>query len=312
MYTVVSGVITILDGEEYIIAYTGYSPSKAAPFATFAGGKLFGAQGIWIEGMASGQSYTFKDSNGALRDPYASITISITNTISGDRISVFRTAAGVIKKDLYTKTTQAVNQTTIVVSESIATDTPASGIIRVVDVSENTEHRYRYASWSGSTFTLVTDAGDGTVTTAGSPGATQLIDSAGAFGGADTVKIGDVIYNQTDGSWAHVAVIVSATELTTTSLKGGTDNEWDLNDQYYILRTPVAYTTSDTAYPPFIDAQATTTSIEQAVLYSADRTVLIRARRKAATAILPFETSASVTSAGLSVAVIRTTDSIVT
>ena len=312
MYTVVSGVITILDGEEYIIAYTGYTPSKAAPFATFAGGKLFGAQGIWVEGMAAGQSYTFKDSNGALRDPYASIIISITNTLSGDRISVFRTLAGVIKKDLYTKTTQAVNQTTIVVNEAIATDTPASGVIRIVDVSESTEHRYRYASWSGSTFTLVTDAGDGTVTTAGSPGATQLIDSVGAFGGADTVKVGDVIYNQTDSSWAHVTVIVSTTELTTTRLQGGGDNEWDLSDQYYILRTPVAYTTSDTAYPPFIDAQATTTSIEQSVLYSADRTVLIRARRKAAIAILPFETSASVTSAGLAVAVIRTTDAIVT
>jgi len=46
MYTVVSGVITTLDGEEYIQAYTGYTPVKSAPFGTFAGGTFFGAQGV--------------------------------------------------------------------------------------------------------------------------------------------------------------------------------------------------------------------------------------------------------------------------
>ncbi|MEW6606079.1 MAG: hypothetical protein AB1414_01325 [bacterium] len=57
MYTVVSGVITILDGEEYRKAYTGYTEKKGSPLGTFAGGKFFGAQGVWIEGMPSGQSY---------------------------------------------------------------------------------------------------------------------------------------------------------------------------------------------------------------------------------------------------------------
>ena len=235
MYTVVSAVITILDGEEYIIAYSGYVPSKAAPLGTFAGGKYSGAQGVWIEGMASGQSYTFKDSNGVLRDPYVSITIAITNTLSGDRVSVFRTVAGEINKAIYTShaTANDTAGTTFTVQEAIAVDTPASGAIRLRKVPSLVEERITYSSWSGSVFTL------------------------------------------------------------TASHSGGYDGD-------------------DTAYVPFIDAEATATSIEKVVLYTADRAVLVRARRKAATAILPFETSATVTTAGLTISVIRTVDAIVT
>jgi len=236
MYTVVSAVITILDGEEYTVAYTGYVPSKAAPLGTFAGGKYFGAQGIWVEGMAFGQSYTFKDSNGVLRDPYASITVSITNTLSGDRIAVFRTSAGAIDKAMYTShaTANTSGLTTFEVQEDLAVDTPSSGAIRIVDTGTLVEQRHTYSSWSGKIFSGL------------SPALQQTYDG------------------------------------------------------------------SDKCYVPFIDAEATTTFIEKVVLYAADRAVLVRARRKAATAILPFETSASVTTAGLSVAVIRTTDAIVT
>jgi hypothetical protein len=311
MYTIRDDVtITVLDGEEYIIAYAGYSPTKAAPFGTFAGGKYFGAQGVWIEGMASGQSYQFTDANGNIRQPYASVDISITNTLSGDRVSVFRTSAGAIQKDIYTSAATGNNQgnSTFVVQETISIDTPSSGVLRIVDSSENKEHRMRYASWSGSTFTLLT-ARTGTQT--GSESATVLVDSAATFV-TWGILVGDIITNTTDGSWAQVASVDSETQLTTTALTGGTDNLWQLNDGYSIHTLPVTYDGTDTAYVPFIDQEATSTSITITVLYSADRTVLVRARRKQATPILPFETSATVTSAGLTVAVIRTEDAIVT
>ena len=163
MYTVVSAVITILDGEEYIIAYSGYVPSKAAPLGTFAGGKYFGAQGIWIEGMAAGQSYQYTDSNGAIRQPYTSVSISVTSLVSGDKVSVFRTSAAVIDKAMYSShaTNNASASTSFEVVEDIAIDTPATGTVRLRKVATETEERKAYSSWSGKIFTLTSNHAGG-------------------------------------------------------------------------------------------------------------------------------------------------------
>ncbi len=312
MYTVVSSVITILDGEEYIQAYTGYTPVKSAPFGTFAGGTLFGAQGVWIEGMAASQSYQFIDSNGTTRQPYASITITVSSVVSGDRITVFRTSGGLVDKNLYQShaSNNAAGDTTIDTDgdPTIATDTPDSGVIRVVDVSENTEHRFRYSSWTGSTFTLLGGFPTGSATTGDVTGRT-LIDSGATFSSGNVVKPGDLVRNTTDGSWAHVITVDSETQITHTPLQGGSENDWDTSDAYSFNNLPVTYTSSDTIYIPFLDETATSTSVAKTVLYSANRAVLVRVRKKG---ILPFETSGTVTSSGLSVAAIRTTDSIVT
>ncbi len=73
--------------------------------------------------------------------------------------------------------------------------------------------------------------------------------------------------------------------------------------------TSFAYDGTDTAYVPYIDEQAAATSISKSVIYVSDRTVMIRVRIKG---IIPFETTGTYGSTGLSVAAIRTTDSIVT
>lgn len=127
---------------------------------------------------------------------------------------------------------------TFVVTGTIAVDTPASGSIRVVDISDTTatrETRYTYTSWATATFS----------------GISPTLDRQ---------------YTQTD----------------------------------------------DTAYVPFIDIAATTTSATVQVIYTTDRTILIRVRRKTATAILPFETTGTFGSTGYSTSTIRTTDTIVT
>jgi len=233
MYTVVSTVITILDGEEYIIAYTGYTPAKSAPLGTFAGGKYFGAQGVWIEGMASGQSYQYADSNGIIRQPYASITVKVTSVVSGDRVVVFRTLVGVIDKEMYTShaTENTSTKTTFEVQEALAVDTPPSGVIRIVDMGTLVEQRHTYASWTGKIF---------------------------------------------------------------SGLSPALQQDYDVDDKCYI---------------PFIDIEASGTEVEKVVLYSADRAVLVRVRKKG---ILPFETPGTVGTAGLIVAAIRTADGIVT
>ena len=312
MSTVVSSVITPLDGEEYIQAYTGYTPVKSAPFGTFAGGTLFGAQGVWIEGMAASQSYQFIDSDGTGRTPYTSITITVSSVVSGDRVTVMRTTSSLVEKDMYQShaTSNDIGETAIQTdgTPSIAQDTPDSGVIRIVDDSENTEHRFRHSSWTSDTFTLLSGFPTGSATTADVTGRT-LTDSGASFVTGDVVKPGDLIRNTTDGSWAHVITVDSNTQITHTPLQGGAENDWDTSDAYSFNNLPVDYENADTIYIPFIDETATSTSVTKTVLYASNRDVLVRVRKKG---ILPFETSGSVTSSGLSVAAIRTTDSIVT
>jgi len=311
MYTVSGSQIQILDGEEYIQAYSGYTPSKQAPFGTFAGGVFFGAQGVWVEGMASSDIENFQliDSNGTVRTPPVQATMKVTSLQSGDRVAVYITSAGQIQKDMYTSaaTGNTAGNSTFVVQENITLDTPSSGVLRVVDTSDTEfrEHRYRYSSWDTSTFTLVTGA-TGSATT-GSSGNT-LVDTNADFGGTDNVQVGDVIRNTTDGSYGYIVSIVNSTTLT-TRLFHGSDNSWEVGDDYETNTLAVNYDDSDTAYVPLIEAVSTGTYVEQTVLYYTDRPVLVRVRKKG---ILPYETTGTFTSAGLVVSAIRTTDSIVT
>lgn len=314
MYTVVSGTITPLDGEEYIQAYTGYTPVKSAPFGTFAGGTFFGAQSVWVEGLASGQSYSFITSAGVTRQPYASITISVSSVVALDRVTVFITTGGLVEKNMYQShaSNNSAGDLTVETdgTPDIATDTPVSGVLRIVDTSENTEHRYRYASWTTDAFTLVNlSALDGTANTADVTGTTLYADAATYD---NVVLPGDLVRNTTTNAWAHVITVDDTNNIIThTPLQGGTanDNDWAVTDGYSFNSLAVTYGSSDTIYVPFIDQTATDTSVSKTVLYDANKSVLVRVRKKG---ILPFETSGTVTSSGLSVAAIRTTDSIVT
>lgn len=163
------GVIswTTKQGQLYIRAHEDnqttptnvFSPVKASPFGTFAGGKFFGAQGVWVENMAASdiQAFQLIDSAGNTRTPPNQQTITISNLVSGDRVSVFRTTSGtIINKAMYTAASgNNSGNSTFVVNETISADTPTSGAIRIVDTSDTSstrETRYTYTSWSGSTF----------------------------------------------------------------------------------------------------------------------------------------------------------------
>lgn len=64
---------------------------------------------------------------------------------------------------------------------------------------------------------------------------------------------------------------------------------------------------TDTAYVPYVDEQATTTTVSKSIVYTADRYVLVTDR---ISGMLPFKITGQLTTSGLSVTVIRTTDSI--
>ncbi len=239
MYTATIGapatLVIPLDGEEYQRAQLSYALTKTAPFGTFAGGVFFGARGVWIENMDAGdvQNYQLIDAGGNSRTPPNSQALTVTAASPTDRVSIFRTTGDnyIINKALYTVASGVSGNASLFVSAPIATDTPTTGFVRIVDVSaSNFEYRRGYTSWTGTVFTL-------------------------------------------------------ATNLATT------------------LASQI-----DTLYVPYIDVEATQTSVSQTVIYASDRFVMARVRLKG---IIPFETKGSFKSTGYSTAAIRQTDTIV-
>ncbi len=215
------------------------TPSKQAPFGTFAGGTFFGARGVFLTNydLADSNSFQLIDSTGASRSPAEYISITISGLVIGDKVSVFRTTGDneILDKSIYTShnTSNTSGLGFFTTTTSIATDTPASGTLRVVDRDSSgtilSETSYTYTSWTGSVFTL-----SGTL-------------------------------SQT-------------------------------------------YNNEDTAYVPFIDEIASATSASVSVTYVTNRYVVVRVRKKG---IIPFTVTGQVTTTGLSVTAIRTSDSIV-
>lgn len=95
------------------------------------------------------------------------------------------------------------------------------------------------AGISAGTLTIPLKAGHGaqlpsTVNgSATSAGTTTVLNSTGI--GASGVAVGDIIENVTDGSYG-VITVVSTNSVTTTRLKGGTDNTWDNSDKWHVGR----------------------------------------------------------------------------
>jgi len=77
-------------GEEYLSAGPGYAEVKQAPFGTFAGGKFFGARGVWIEGYNAQDAKNFQliDASGATQIPPNVVPVQVTGVVAGDRVLV--------------------------------------------------------------------------------------------------------------------------------------------------------------------------------------------------------------------------------
>jgi hypothetical protein len=223
------------DGEQYIAAQDTFTPVKASPLGTFAGGTYFGAQGVWIEDYDDDDAKNFQliDSSGVTQTPPNSVAIKVTSVVAGDRIAVFvlTGAGGDIDKSQYLAAAGNDNgDPDFVVQGSIAADAPQAGYLRIAN-SDGSDDLYVYDSWTGATFTLTTG---------------QTLDRS--------------------------------------------------------------YSAGEPAYVPIVDIQASGTEVSNTLIYGSDIPVLVRVRRYG---ILPFEVESDVTNTGLTVAAIRTTDTIV-
>lgn len=225
-----------VQGQIYKYADAAYTPVKAAPFGTFAGGKFFGARGVYFVNYLAADANSFQliDSAGTTRTPPTTVALTVNSVVSGDRVAVFRLtgAGGTIDTDEYSLDGEhTLGAGTVTVTEAIAADTPTSGAIRIYNASTAVFDRYAYTSVDTATKTFT------------------------------------------------LSGTLSATYAT------GTD-----------------------AFVPFLDEQATSTSVSTSVTYSTDVPVLTRVRLKG---IIPFEVEGTITSSGLTVTAIRTVDGIV-
>lgn len=310
-----------IDGSNYV-TITGASPVasitpiSAAPFGTFAGGKFFFAPGVVLTDYKTSDLNNFQlvDDNGTVRVAPTKVNVTVGNTKLKDRVAVFRLTGvlGEIEKTYYSATAHTIGDATLLVGEAIRGDEPgktAGGVLRLVDTSANTEYRLRFSSWITSTFTLANQTG--TMDDIGSTtSSTNLNDDGKAF--LTTVKVGDLVLNTTrSNAVSYVTAVVSNNQLTISPAIAGQV----ATDAYEINAIPVATTTSDDVYVPFIDSYETADGSEAAlIVYSADVPVRVRARRTLTDSgngpIIPFEQDATISSTGMNVSVIRTPDTI--
>lgn len=149
-----------VDGEEYDSADTGvYADVKACPFGTFAGGKFFGARSVYFTNLnaADAQAFQLIDKAGVTRNPPNYQAFLVTGLVVGDRVAIFEDTGagnGAVNKAQHTMTVQSAGVGTVTVGATIATDTPTSGTIIIVESTTGAEEILTYTSYSGAVFTL--------------------------------------------------------------------------------------------------------------------------------------------------------------
>jgi len=149
------------DGQEYISFDTtgnGYAEVVTAPFGTFAGGKFFGARGVYFTNLAASDAQNFEliDAGGTKRYPPNYQAFSMAGLVAGDNVWVYESTGSSstdVKKDQYSLkvANNVLNELEITVD--IPSSTPESGYIIVVD-DDGSEIHYAYSAFSGKIFTV--------------------------------------------------------------------------------------------------------------------------------------------------------------
>jgi hypothetical protein len=83
------------DGRFYLAASGSYSQVKAAPFGSFAGGKFFGARGIWLENVSDSNNLVLIDAAGTTRTPPVTVA-SRRPCAGGPRRRIWRHQQGAV------------------------------------------------------------------------------------------------------------------------------------------------------------------------------------------------------------------------
>ena len=146
-----SATLNSIPGWRYRVLNAAYTEIPSAPFGTFAGGTFFVAQGWYLSGVLSAEAtrYQLIAHDGTTQVPPTLIVITVGNLVAGDRVLVAReNGSGGILKDEYTPVAASAGATALTVVETIKTDTPSAGVIRIKNL------RYTYTSFTAGTKTF--------------------------------------------------------------------------------------------------------------------------------------------------------------
>jgi hypothetical protein len=146
-----AATLNSIPGWRYRVLNAAYTENAAAPFGTFAGGTFFVAQGWWLTGVLASEAtkYQLIAHDGTTQVPPTLIGITVGNLVAGDRVLVARdNGSGALLKDEYTPVAASAGATSLQVVESIKTDTPSSGVIRIKGL------RYTYSAFNAGTKTF--------------------------------------------------------------------------------------------------------------------------------------------------------------
>jgi hypothetical protein len=198
-----SSVVTLngIPGWRYRVLNAAYTEIPSAPFGTFAGGTFFVAQGWFITGVLPAEStrYQLIAHDGTPQVPPTLVGITIGNLVSGDRVLVARdNGSGGLLRNEYTPVAASSGATALTVVETIKTDTPSAGVIRIKGL------RYTYSSFNASTKTF--------------SGLSPAL--AGAIATADDVFV-PYIDRQAAGTTESVSFIFSSNFNTRVDVRNG-------------------------------------------------------------------------------------------
>ena len=144
-----------VEGWRYRALNAGYTPNAASPFGAVIGGKWYVAQGWWLAGVPGGseQAYILTDHNGVQQVPPNIVAVVIGGLVAGDRVLCGKdSGTGFVTDALHLAAGNDQSDVTVVVTESIPSDTPAVGFLRIG------EGAYTYTSWATSTFSGISPA----------------------------------------------------------------------------------------------------------------------------------------------------------
>ncbi len=220
----------------------------------------------------------------------SSLTITVTvkdinnNAIEGAQVYIQKSPPSIYTAD----TGNTAGDGDIVVNETVDTETPSEGWLRVWIKSLNKTQSYRYVSWSTKTFTFPTEV---TYNCTGGGTGILLQDSVNNFTTLN-IKEGDTVRNTTDGSWAIVDKITDASNITTTPLSGGSDNTWTSGDTYSFHKLAVTLTDNDDLIDiPILNDQTDSNGEVTKSYGGSNDDIFIRIRKdQGTTNYIPFKT----------------------
>lgn len=216
-------------------------------------------------------------------------------------------------------TLSAADESSVVVTTTIPSDTPSVGTIRV-ELNSGTYKRVRYSSWSSSTFTIIPDDTfvDGDVT----PGTDNITLNSHSFLTGDHVQLTTtgtlpaglalatdyyVIY--VDANTIQLANSVenaaAGTQVDITAAAGGGTHTVEAMSRNFASDNATA---ANNVYISYIDTLADATSESYTAVYSSDRDLVVVVRDGGGTPIKEFITSATFGNSNSTITAIRTTD----